>query len=151
MPGISISIHPLSVCLLWGHGGFGGFCLSQSQLSMGKGSVHLGQVASSSQGPLIGGAHQEQFGVQYLAHGHFDMQPSTSQPATFQSLADLLYPLSHKLNLQHTSVSLLHKPGFSQGYVSALTCSGVRSLCSWASISYPTMNFLTVAERSRGG
>ena len=47
-------------------------CWSQSQLSPGEGRVHPGQVASSSQGP------QEQFGVQYLAQGHFDMQLSSA-------------------------------------------------------------------------
>ena len=42
-------------------------------------------------------AHQEQFGVQYLAQGHVNMQLSSTQgswdfePATFLSLAELLY------------------------------------------------------------
>ena len=75
------SIHPLSVTalsLLWDRGGL---CWSQSQLSLGEGRVHPGQVASSSQGThwwqrlpcKVPTAHQEQFGVQYLAQGHFDM------------------------------------------------------------------------------
>ena len=37
------------------------------------GRVHPGQFASPPQGP------QEQFGVQYLAQGHFDMQLSSAQ------------------------------------------------------------------------
>ena len=47
-------------------------CWSQSQLSPGEGRVHPGQVANSSQGP------QEQFGVQYLAQGHFNIQLSSA-------------------------------------------------------------------------
>ena len=75
------SIHPLCVTalsILWGW--------SQSQLSLGYVRVHPGQVASSSQGPhwwqrpscKVPTAHQEQFGVQYLAQGHFDMQLSSA-------------------------------------------------------------------------
>ena len=51
----------------------------------------------------IAPAYQEQFGVQYLAQGHFDMQLSSergfepvifqSEPSNFQSLANRLYPL----------------------------------------------------------
>ena len=62
---------------------------SQSQLSQGEGRVLPGQVASSWQGPQwwqrpprkVPAAHQEQFGVQYLAQGHFDMQLSSARPA----------------------------------------------------------------------
>ena len=75
-------------------------CWSQSQLSPGEGSVHPGQVASSSQGTL------EQVGVQYLAQGHFDMQlsgagictsdfPITSRPAL---PAELQPPPSSSIN-----------------------------------------------------
>ena len=78
------SIHPLSVTalsLLWGRTGF----LLELIPAVS------GAVASSSQG--------SQFGVQYLAHGHFDMQLSSGElgfePATFHSLADLLYRLSY--------------------------------------------------------
>ena len=74
------TIHPLSVTaasLLWGHRVF---CCSQSQLSLGEGRVHPGQVASSSQRVpcKVPTAHQEQF-VQCLAQGHFDMQFSSAQ------------------------------------------------------------------------
>ena len=79
------------------------FCWSQSQLSLSRGRVHPGQVASSSQGPhwwqrppcKVPTAHKEQFGVQYL--GHFDLQLSPElgfEPVTLRSLTDLLYPLS---------------------------------------------------------
>ena len=80
------SIHPLSVTalsLLWGRRSF---CWSQSQLSLGVGRVHPERVASSSQGShwwqrppcKVLTAHQEQFGVQYLAQGHFCMQLSSA-------------------------------------------------------------------------
>ena len=86
--------------------GRGGFCRSKSKLSLGDGRVHPGQVASSSQGPYwwqrppckVSTAHQEQFGVQHLAQGHIDMQFSWElgfEPATFQSLDNLLYLLSY--------------------------------------------------------
>ena len=70
-----------------------GFCWNQSQLSLGEGRVHHGPVTSS----LMQGAHQEQFGVQCLAQGHFDMQFSSArwgfEPAgvsLFHSLAQFM-------------------------------------------------------------
>ena len=64
-------------------------------LSQGEGRVLPGQVTSSLQGKT-----DEQYGVQYLAQGHFDMQlsPETRlgfEPATFRSLVDLLHLLSY--------------------------------------------------------
>ena len=61
----------------------------------------------------IAPAYQEQFGVQYLAQGHFDMQLSSergfepvifqSEPSNFQSLANRLYPLSYS-RLPHATL-----------------------------------------------
>ena len=81
------AIHPLSVTALSLLCGHRFFCCSQSQLSLGEGRVLPGEVASSSQGPhwwqrppcKEPTAHQEQFGVQYLAQGHFDMQLSSAR------------------------------------------------------------------------
>ena len=81
--------------------GRGGCCWSQSQLSLGEGRVHPEEVAAHCSPSLMAAAHQEQFGIQYLAQGHFDTQLSSargepgSEPATFQSPVDLLYPLSY--------------------------------------------------------
>ena len=94
-----ISIHPLSVpalSLLWGSGGF---CWSQSELSLSKSPAHC-RVLTDGRGCHARCQHQEQFGVQDLAQGHFDMQLSSArepgfEPATFQSLANLLYPLTY--------------------------------------------------------
>ena len=48
-------------------------------MSLSEGRVHPEQVASSSQSPsLMAPAHQEQFGIQCLAQGHFDMQLSSA-------------------------------------------------------------------------
>ena len=59
------SIHPLSVTalsLLWGHGVLF-FCWSETQL------------ARACKVPAV---YQEQFGVQYRAQGHFNMQLSSA-------------------------------------------------------------------------
>ena len=45
------NIHPLSITALSLFIGSQVFCWSQSQLSLGEGSVNPGQVASTSQGP----------------------------------------------------------------------------------------------------
>ena len=42
-------------------------------------------------------AHQEQFGVQHLAQHAAQLSPEPGfEPATLQSLVDLLYPLSYR-------------------------------------------------------
>ena len=84
---------PLS--LLWGRRVF---CWSQSQLSLGEGKVQVALHWWQRPPCKVPTAHQEQVGVQYLAQGHFDIQLSPElgfEPATFQSLADLLYLLSY--------------------------------------------------------
>ena len=97
------SIHPLSVTALSLLCSCGGFCWSQSQLSLGEGRANPAQVASSLQGPhwwqrlpcKVPTAHQEQFGVQNLAQGHFYMQLCSARSwdlHKLRSLADLLYP-----------------------------------------------------------
>ena len=50
-------------------------------------------VAAAMQG--ADKAHQEQFGVQYLAQGHFDMQARGIGPETFSNNMMLSLPLSH--------------------------------------------------------
>ena len=61
------------------------FCWSQSQLSLDEGRVLPGQVSSSWQGTSLmvkaamQAANQEQFGLHYLAQGHFDMQLSSAR------------------------------------------------------------------------
>ena len=86
-----------------------GFLLEPLPAVSAEGRVLPGQVASSSQGPYcwwrppckVPAAHQEQFGVQYLAQGRFDMQlssalsnlPITSRPAL---PAELQLPLDLK-------------------------------------------------------
>ena len=60
-------------------------------------------------------AHQKQFEVQYVAQGHFDMQPGF-KPATFRLPDDLIHLLSYsrprirmvfrvRVSKQHDSVS----------------------------------------------
>ena len=85
------SIHPTitTLSLLWG--GWFFYAGANPSCLWGESRVLPRQVASSSQGPhwwqrppcRVPTTHQEQFGVQYLAQGHFDMQPA------------LLYPLSY--------------------------------------------------------
>ena len=90
----------------------GVFCWSQSRLSLGKSRVHPGQLASSShwweRPPCkVPTTHREQFGVQQLPQGHFNMQlssarswdlnqrPATSheKPVFFDYLHSILFPL----------------------------------------------------------
>ena len=72
--------------------GRGVCCWSQSQLSPGEGREHPGLVASSSQGP------EEQFGVQYLAQRHFDMQLSSARGS--QDFSVTLMRGGHFLRIQ---------------------------------------------------
>ena len=75
------SSHPLSVTAL---SLFSFFFAGTNPGYLWARAGYPGQVASSSQGPhwwqrppcKVPAAHQEQFGVQYLAQGHFDMQLS---------------------------------------------------------------------------
>ena len=76
--------------------GRGGCSWSQSQLSLGEGRVHPGQVTSSSQGPHRWQPHiRSNLGFSTLVKNTSTCS-SVQQVwlATFRSLADLLYPLS---------------------------------------------------------
>ena len=83
-----------------------------NQLSLGEVKVLPGQVASSSQGPhwwqrlpcKLPTAHQEQFGAQYLAQGHFGMQLSVVWSWDLnQQPSNLLYLLSYSSPAQKNS------------------------------------------------
>ena len=76
-----------------------------SRLSLSMGGVAAGASPSLASGRGQGAPWTSRsssqgltYGVQYLAQGHFNMQLSPElgfEPATFQSLVDLLYPLSY--------------------------------------------------------
>ena len=91
----SMSIHPSSITalsLLWGRRVF---CCSQSQLSLGEGRVLPGQVsmqgANLTSGEIWGSVSCSRT-LQHTAQ----LSPELGfEPATFQSLAYLLYPLSY--------------------------------------------------------
>ena len=104
---IDLKIHPSIVCNcyipIWCRGVF---CWSQSQLSLGEGRIHPGEVASSLQGPSLMAAMQGSnctpgaiwfLQVQYLAQGHFNMRLSSARESCDlnQRPSNLLYPLSY--------------------------------------------------------
>ena len=103
----SVDIHSLSITALFLLWRCGFFCWSQSQLSLGEGRVLPGQVASSWQGPrwwqrppckvptapgAIWGSVSCSRTLRHVAQ----LSPELGfEPATFRSLANLLYPLSY--------------------------------------------------------
>ena len=129
--------HPLSVTalsLLWGGGGF---CWSQSQLSPGEGRVAWTscQLIAGQRPPCkVPAAKQQQVGVQYLAQGHFHMQLSSARgswdfnqrPATFRSLADLLYPPLDSVSVKER---IFPEPSYSNLYLSLAVMSRYTEIC----------------------
>ena len=71
------------------------------------------------------GAHLEQFGVQYLAKGHFDMQLGF-KPATFRLLDNPLYLLKYSCTSNLNLNKNLYKLNFVISSVMLLVLSRIR-------------------------
>lgn len=72
-----------------------------------------------------------------------------SQEYVYNLWADSICGISGTRRAYYASFFLYSSPPRSLSLAAA--CSGVMSLCGSASISYPTRNLRTVADRKRGG